>query len=141
MVEVKMTASRPYLIRAMHEWILDNNLTPHILVNAKRVGVDVPPSVIKEDGQVVLNLAPRAIAGLDLGNEYIRFNARFNGLSHTIFVPPAAVLAIYAQENGQGMMFPADEEIDEPSGPDLNPPPRPTETKPEKPRPKFTVVK
>lgn len=99
-----MTSTRPYLVRAIYEWLLDNDCTPYILVDATQPGVTVPPQVIR-DGQVVLNLAPRAIDGLHLGNDHLRFRARFSGVSFEVWVPMAALLAIYAQENGQGMMF------------------------------------
>lgn len=102
-----MTSSRPYLVRAIYDWILDNHLTPHLVVDAAMNGVNVPPAAIR-DGQVVLNIAPRAVAQLELGNDQVRFLARFGGVSHDVRVPLAAVLAVYAQENGQGMMFPAD---------------------------------
>ena len=114
-----MTSNRPYLLRAIYDWISDNNLTPYMLVDATRSGVRVPAHVIK-NGQVVLNLAMRAVANLDLGNEWISFQARFSGVSHSIQIPIPAVLALYAQENGQGMMFPAEEEGGEP--PTDNPP-------------------
>ena len=104
-----MTSNRPYLLRAIYDWISENNLTPYVLVDAGFAGVRVPPQVVK-NGQVVLNLAMRAVANLDLGNEWISFQARFSGVSQTIQIPVLAVLALYAQENGQGMMFPADEE-------------------------------
>jgi stringent starvation protein B len=113
-----MTSNRPYLLRAIYDWITDNNLTPYILVDAAREGVRVPPQVIK-NGQVVLNLAMRAVANLDLGNEWISFQARFSGVSQSILIPVSAVLALYAQENGQGMMFPAEEG----DGGDVPPPP------------------
>ncbi len=103
-----MSSNRPYLVRAIHEWISDNNLTPYLLVDAAWPGVAVPPQAAK-DGRVVLNIAPRAVAGLELGKDWIRFNARFGGVSHRVEVPVGAVLAIYAQENGQGMMFPAED--------------------------------
>ncbi|HEU4671258.1 MAG TPA: ClpXP protease specificity-enhancing factor [Dyella sp.] len=112
-----MSSNRPYLLRAIYDWITDNNLTPYVLVDAAREGVRVPPHVIK-NGQVVLNLAMRAVANLDLGNEWISFQARFSGVSHSILIPVSAVLALYAQENGQGMMFPAED-------PDAEPPPSP----------------
>lgn len=111
-----MTSNRPYLLRAIYDWITDNNLTPYILVDAAREGVRVPPQVVK-NGQVVLNLAMRAVANLDLGNEWISFQARFSGVSHSILIPVNAVLALYAQENGQGMMFPAEEDGDPPPSP------------------------
>jgi stringent starvation protein B len=103
-----MTSNRPYLLRAIYDWISDNGLTPYVLVDAVQPGVKVPSHVVK-NGQVVLNLAMRAVAHLDLGNDRISFQARFSGVSQTINIPIAAVLALYAQENGQGMMFPADE--------------------------------
>lgn len=112
-----MSSNRPYLMRAIYDWITDNNLTPYVLVDATREGVRVPPHVIK-NGQVVLNLAMRAVANLDLGNDWISFQARFSGVSHSILIPVSAVLALYAQENGQGMMFPADDS-------DVEPPPSP----------------
>jgi stringent starvation protein B len=110
-----MTPNRPYLLRAIYDWISDNGLTPYVLVDAAREGVRVPPQVIK-NGQVVLNLAMRAVANLDLGNDWINFQARFSGASHAIHVPMAAVLALYAQENGQGMMFPAEDAGGDPPG-------------------------
>ncbi|MHB1273920.1 MAG: ClpXP protease specificity-enhancing factor [Rhodanobacter sp.] len=114
-----MNSNRPYLLRAIYDWISDNNLTPYVLVDAGFPGVRVPPQVIK-NGQVVLNLAMRAVANLDLGNEWISFQARFSGVSNAIQIPVQAVLALYAQENGQGMMFPAEEGGDTPPSP---PPP------------------
>ncbi len=104
-----MSSNRPYLLRAIYDWISDNDLTPYVLVDAGFAGVRVPPQVVK-NGQVVLNLAARAVASLDLGNEWISFQARFSGVSQAIQIPVRAVLALYAQENGQGMMFPAEEE-------------------------------
>jgi stringent starvation protein B len=103
-----MTSNRPYLLRAIYDWISDNGLTPYVLVDAAQPGVKVPAHVVK-NGQVVLNLAMRAVANLDLGNDRIAFQARFSGVSQSIVIPVQAVLALYAQENGQGMMFPADE--------------------------------
>lgn len=107
MSERALTSSRPHLIRAIYDWLLENDLTPYALVDARWPGVEVPPRVVK-DGQVVLNLAPRAVAHLQLGRERITFLARFNGVSTAVSVPVAAVLALYARENGQGMMFPAE---------------------------------
>lgn len=103
-----MTSNRPYLLRALYEWINDNNLTPYILVDATQPDVMVPASTVK-DGKVVLNIAMRAVDSLELGNEALSFKARFGGVSQFLYVPVAAVLAIYAQETGQGMMLPADE--------------------------------
>ncbi len=102
-----MTSNRPYLIRAIYQWIDDNGMTPYLLVDATQGGVRVPPAVVK-DGKVVLNIAPRAISQLEMGNQFIRFHARFSGKSQSIELPVAAVQAIYAQETGQGMMMPAE---------------------------------
>lgn len=112
-----MTSSRPYMIRALYEWIVDNDFTPHIVVNARSSGTQVPQQYVNKDGQIVLNIAPRAVTALDLGNKSISFNARFGGIPTDIYVPCFAVLGIYARENGQGMMF--DFEPDPtPEGPD-----------------------
>lgn len=102
-----MSSNRPYLLRALYEWINDNEMTAHLLVDATRDGVQVPRSAVK-DGRVVLNIAPRAVAHLDLNNREVRFNARFGGVSQLVLVPMTAVLAIYALETGQGMMLPDD---------------------------------
>ncbi|WP_414637008.1 ClpXP protease specificity-enhancing factor [Arenimonas sp.] len=118
-----MGSNRPYLLRALNEWICDNGMTPYLLVDAAREGVQVPPSVVK-DGRVVLNIAPRAVAHLVIDNREVRFMARFGGVSQSVLVPVTAVLAIYAQETGQGMMLPEDgallpdEGPEPPSGPD-----------------------
>lgn len=107
-----MLSSKPYLLRALHEWILDNHCTPHIVVDALLHGVVVPTEHIK-DGQIVLNVSPSAVVGLSLGLEEISFNARFGGVARNICVPIYSVLGIYARENRQGMMFPP-EDIPEP---------------------------
>ena len=99
-----MTSNRPYLLRALYEWITDNGMTPHVLVDAEIDGVDVPEHVIQK-GKVVLNIATGATEHLLLENETICFKARFSGKPHLINVPMEAVIAIYARENGQGMMF------------------------------------
>ncbi len=103
-----LTSTRPYLIRAIYDWILDNQCTPYLLVDAGVAGVQVPRHVVN-DGQVVLNLSPMAVDRLELGLEEIRFNARFSGKSHVVIVPVPAVQAVYAKENAQGMMFPPEE--------------------------------
>jgi len=103
-----MSSNRPYLLRAIYDWITDNGLTPYLLVDARQPGVQVPAFAIK-DGKVVLNIAMRAVEALDLGDDRIRFQARFSGASHALSIPLVAVEAIYAQENGQGMMLPADD--------------------------------
>lgn len=109
-----MTPNRPYLLRALYEWITDNQLTPHLLVDATTDNVRVPESYIR-DGRIVLNVAPAAVQALQLGNDWIRFTARFAGVSREVEVPAAAVLAIYAKENGQGMMFTGDSDGEPPS--------------------------
>ncbi|HAI59388.1 MAG TPA: ClpXP protease specificity-enhancing factor [Xanthomonadaceae bacterium] len=116
-----MTSNRPYLLRAMHEWIVDNGMTPYLLVDAAAEGLQVPSSAVK-DGRVVLNIASRAVANLQLGNRDVSFMARFAGVSHTVVVPLAAVLAVYAQETGQGMGLPPDEgEVAPPQDPGAGP--------------------
>ena len=102
-----MTSHRPYLLRALYEWIADNDMTPHLLVDAGQPGVQVPPHTVR-DGKVVLNIAARAVSTLELGNDAVRFTARFGGVSHPVSVPVSAVLAIYARETGQGMALPED---------------------------------
>lgn len=99
-----MTTHRPYLVRALNEWILDNNCTPYILVNAYEKGVEVPQNYVK-DGQIVLNISPIAVQGLVITNAGIEFNGRFGGIPTHVYVPTSAVLGIYAKENGQGMIF------------------------------------
>ena len=119
-----MTSLKPYLIRSIYEWIIDNNLTPHLLVDANNTDAVLPEGFI-EDGKIVLNIRPEAIQGLSLGNEEIHFHARFGGKSMHIMTPIAAVMAIYAKENGKGMIFEQDDiEDDEP------PPAKKTATKP-----------
>jgi len=108
-----MTSHRPYMIRALHEWMLDNNCTPYILVNAFVKGVEVPQDYVK-DGQIVLNISPRAIKTLNISNAGIEFEGRFGGIPTKVYVPTAAVLGIYARENGQGMMFDDDDPMPEP---------------------------
>ena len=102
-----MTSHRPYLLRALYEWIADNGMTPHLLVDATRPAVQVPMHAVK-DGRIVLNVAERAVVSLEMGNDVIRFSARFGGVNHSVSVPVSAVLAIYARETGQGMSLPED---------------------------------
>lgn len=114
----RMTSHRPYLLRALYEWIADNGMTPHLLVDATRPGVRVPPHTVK-DGKVVLNIAARAVAHLDMDNDAVAFTARFGGVSHAVIVPVDAILAIYARETGQGMALPDDGSA---AGPEAPPP-------------------
>ncbi len=121
-----MTPLKPYLIRSIYEWIIDNNLTPHLLVDANNPKAILPTDFI-EDGKIVLNIRPEAIQGLNLGNEEIEFNARFSGKPMHIATPINAVLAIYAKENGKGMIFDQEEtEEDEPPPPTKKPTSKPT---------------
>ncbi len=99
-----MTSSKPYLLRALHAWILDNDLTPHLIVDAEVPGLVVPAHAIQDD-RVVLNVSPSATRGLLMENEAISFSARFGGQAQELWLPMAGILAIYARENGQGMMF------------------------------------
>jgi stringent starvation protein B len=99
-----MTPSRPYLIRALQEWMVDNNFTPYIVVDAGVQGVQVPQDFVA-DGQIILNISATAVRGLIVSNDAIDFNARFGGVPMRVYVPIVAVLAIYARENGQGMVF------------------------------------
>ena len=117
-----MTSNRPYLLRALYQWITDNNMTPHILVDAGFTGVDVPEHAIQK-GKVILNIDQAAVRELDMGNEWLTFNARFSGRQHHVAVPVEAVLAIYSKENGQGMMFAQEEDSGPPDGDDGGPTP------------------
>lgn len=99
-----MNSSRPYLVRALYEWIVDNDCTPHMLVNAEYPSVQVPQG-FASDGQIVLNISPSAVRHLHMDNEAVSFEGRFGGVAHTLFVPAGAILGIYARENGQGMVF------------------------------------
>jgi stringent starvation protein B len=116
-----MTSTRPYLIRAIYEWIEDNGLTPHILVDTESPGVEVPKQHIHE-GRIVLNVNPAAVRDLRLGNEWIEFSARFGGVARVLQIPVDAVLAIYARENGQGMAFGEEEKGDDEPSPPTAPP-------------------
>ncbi|GGU71541.1 stringent starvation protein B [Pseudomonas laurentiana] len=138
-----MNSSRPYLVRALYEWIVDNDCTPHMLVNAEYPAVQVPQG-FASDGQIVLNISPSAVRHLHMDNEAVSFEGRFGGVAHTLYVPTGAILGIYARENGQGMVFELEPPLmddDELEGEDEsdddtdNPPPRPSG------RPSLKVVK
>ena len=101
---IQMTSNKPYLVRAFYQWIVDNQLTPYLMVNATMPGVKVPPHAVQE-GQVILNINPSAVSSLIMDNDVVSFSARFNGVAEHLYIPSEAVMAIYARENGQGMMF------------------------------------
>ena len=103
----QMSSHRPYLLRALYEWIVDNGMTPHVLVDATQPGVRVPKQAVK-DGRIVLNIAERAVGGLRMDNDALRFSARFGGVSQSVLVPLPAVIAVYARETGHGMALPDD---------------------------------
>lgn len=105
-----IVSTKPYLIRAIHEWCVDQGYTPHIAVVID-AQVKVPPGYA-QDGQIVLNLGPDATSDLLMGNEFITFQARFGGAAHALRIPVSHVLAIYARENGHGMAFEPDEPQD-----------------------------
>jgi stringent starvation protein B len=123
----------------MHEWMVDNGFTPHIVVDASFEGVEVPADHVK-DGKIILNLSYTATHAMSLGNDAVSFEARFGGVPRRLTVPVAAVLGIYARETGQGMIFGG--ETPDPAGPD-GPPPSPPTPAPQgdAPRPKLKVVK
>lgn len=141
-----MNSSRPYLVRALYEWIVDNDCTPHMLVNAEFPKVQVPDG-FASDGQIVLNISPSAVRHLHMDNKAVSFEGRFSGVAHSLFVPVGAILGIYARENGQGMVFELESPMDgEPEDDDVQPdddgppegggqPPRPSG------RPSLKVVK
>ncbi|SDJ45632.1 stringent starvation protein B [Pseudomonas delhiensis] len=135
-----MNSSRPYLVRALYEWIVDNGCTPHILVNAEYPGVKVPPGYAS-DGQIVLNVSPTAVRHLLMDNEAVSFEGRFGGVAQSLYIPSQAVMAVYARENGQGMVFdleppvPADDEELQDDGGPSDEPPKPSG------RPSLKVVK
>jgi len=114
---MNMTSSRAYLIRALNEWILDNDCTPYIVVSAAVEGVEVPQEYVN-DGQIVLNIMPSSVRNLLMDNEGVSFDARFNGQPQSLFAPIKAITAIYAKENGQGMVFTDEPDPTEPSDPE-----------------------
>ena len=125
-----MISNRPYLIRAIHEWIIDNHHTPHLMADATSGDVMVPSQFV-QDGRIVLNISPSSVRDLSISNERVSFGARFSGTHFNVELPIESILAIYAQENGQGLAF-AEEKND-----DLPPPPSP-----EKPKgPALRIVK
>ena len=106
--EINLSPTRPYMARAIYEWICDNQLTPYLLVDATQPYTSVPEQFVK-DGQIVLNIAPHAVHQFQMSNDAISFSARFGGVARDIYVPISALLGIYARENGQGLFFDPDE--------------------------------
>lgn len=140
MAETPLRSRRPYLLRAMHEWISDNSQTPHIVVDASVQGVEVPRQYV-QGGKIILNVSNHATSGLTLGNDIVRFRARFGAATYDVTVPVAAVLGIYARETGQGMIF---SEADAPPPPESPQPPSdgsPTNTESKRGKPTLKVVK
>ncbi len=103
-----ISPTRPYLVRAIYEWINDNAFTPYLLINAEEKGVFVPQQYIK-DGQIVLNIAPHAVHQLLMDNDAVGFSARFGGVPQQVYVPMRAIMGLYARENGQGLFFDTNE--------------------------------
>ena len=134
-----MTPTRPYLLRALHEWMVDNDLTPQLVVDATSDDVQVPRQFV-DDGRIVLNVSLSAVRDLSLGNDFVDFKARFAGSPFSVSVPTRRVIAIVARENGAGMTFAeepgADDAGNGPTEPD-EPPPKP----PAGGRPALKVVK
>lgn len=126
-----MIPRRPYLLRAMHEWISDSQYTPHIVVDAGVSGVEVPRQYV-QDGKIVLNVSGSATAQLKLGNDEVSFSGRFGGTAMTVRIPMQAILAIYARETGQGMIF-SEEEAAPP--PESKPPGSPSPQQPSSAKP------
>lgn len=109
-----MTSSRPYLVRALYQWIIDNQCTPYILVNSLSPNVLVPQDFVNPDGQVVLNISPNAVVNFSMDDDSLSFGARFGGVPTDLFVPYAAIMGIYAKENQQGMIFEIEPEQPDP---------------------------
>lgn len=136
--KLPLPPKRPYLLRALHQWMIDNNQTPYVVVDAACPGVAVPDEHI-QDGRITLNLSYSATSNLAMSNEEVSFDARFGGAARRVFIPLPAVLGIYARESGEGLVFPTDEYAavadsvpGEPDPDPVAPPPR---------RPSLKVVK
>jgi stringent starvation protein B len=136
-----MTPNQPYLLNAFYEWIVDNNLTPYIVVDAHFSGVQVPQEYV-QDGQIVLNVSPASTGKLQLGLQELTFDARFGGVPRSLVIPCPAILAIYAKENGAGTVFTIEENISTGESQESHSPETdPTPPKPKKGKPTLTVVK
>lgn len=128
-----MTPSRPYLLRGIYQWLVDNEQTPYLLVDAEADHVRVPGEHV-QDGKIILNISPSATRDLILDNEGVSFNARFGGKPMMVNVPISAALALYSKENGRGMVFPDEQSMDDPE------PPEPDSSEPPQ-KPFLTLVK
>src|SRR5919112_3804727 len=140
MAETPVRSRRPYLLRAMHEWISDSNQTPHVVVDASLEGVEVPRQYV-QGGKIILNVSSNATSLLSLGNDLVRFRARFGAATYDVSVPISAVLGIYARETGQGMIF---SEADTPPPQPPTPPGEPattTTTETKRAKPTLKVIK
>ena len=135
-----MTPSRPYLVRALNEWIVDNNMTPYLVIDAGIQGVRVPEDYVT-NGQIILNVSPNAVSSFVISDQSIEFSARFGGVPMQVYVPVVAVMAIYAKENGQGMVFGSEPGAPEPPNPDDDAPPPKHTTGPGNPKPSLKIVK
>ena len=138
MADTPVRSRRPYLLRAMHEWISDSDQTPHIVVDASMEGVEVPRQYV-QGGKIILNVSSNATSMLSLGNEVVRFRARFGAATYDVSVPIGAVLGIYARETGQGMIFSEADTPPQPPAPPSEPAPTPTEGK--RTKPTLKVIK
>jgi stringent starvation protein B len=139
MADTPVRSRRPYLLRAMHEWISDSNQTPHIVVDASIEGVEVPRQYV-QGGKIILNVSSNATSMLSLGNEVVRFRARFGAATYDVSVPIVAVLGIYARETGQGMIFSEADTPPQPPGPPSEPAPT-TTTEGKRSKPTLKVIK
>ena len=140
MTDALLKSRRPYLLRAMHEWISDNQQTPHIVVDASLQGVEVPRQYV-QGGKIILNVSLSATSALNLGNDHVSFRARFGAATYDVMVPIAAVLGIYARETGQGMIF-SEADAPQPQPPSPEPPPAASGGgEPKRARPTLKVVK
>lgn len=135
-----MTSStKPYLVRAFNEWILDNQLTPYLLIDATQPNLLVPKEYV-QDGKIVFNITPGIVSTLSITNEVVEFDARFSGRQKHIYAPMRAVLAIYAKENGKGMVFEPEEDSNAGDGTPPTPPST-DPTPPKKGKPMLKVIK
>lgn len=146
MSEIKpLTSTKPYLLRAFYEWIVDNDCTPYLIINAELPSVEVPTQYV-DDGRIVLNISESAVRGLEMNNEAVEFDARFGGVAMTVYAPIKSIMAVYAHENGRGMVFTEEEALAEDyddsdfavsEDDDQPPPPRPPKGK----KPSLRIVK